>query len=63
MSVLNIPEELIELRSSLRQFVDREVTPVEEQHRQEIQETGTFTAYKDDGALGKDPSLALKTSE
>ena len=48
MPVLNIPEELIELRSSLKQFIDREVRPVEEQHRQEIQETGTFSAAKDE---------------
>ena len=48
MPVLNIPEELIELRSSLKQFIDREVRPVEEQHRQEIQETGTFEAVKDE---------------
>ena len=48
MPVLNIPEELIELRSSLKQFIDREVRPVEELHRQEIQETGTFEAYKDE---------------
>src|SRR5438067_8545840 len=48
MPVLNIPEELIELRSSLQQFIDREVRPVEEQHRQEIQETGTFEAVKDE---------------
>ena len=40
-----IPEEVLELRSSLRQFVDREVRPVEEGYRQEIQETGTFAAY------------------
>jgi acyl-CoA dehydrogenase len=41
----SIPEEVLELRSSLRQFVDREVRPVEEGYRQEIQETGTFAAY------------------
>jgi acyl-CoA dehydrogenase len=46
--LLNIPEELIELRSSLRQFLDREVRPVEDQYRQEIQETGTFEAVKDE---------------
>jgi acyl-CoA dehydrogenase len=45
MPASTIPEEVLELRSSLRQFVDREVRPVEEGYRQEIQETGTFAAY------------------
>jgi len=44
----NIPAELVELRSSLRQFIDREVRPLEESHRREIQETGTFDTYKDE---------------
>ncbi len=48
MSMLSIPEELVELRSSLRDFIDREVRPLEEGYRQEIQETGTFEAYKDE---------------
>jgi alkylation response protein AidB-like acyl-CoA dehydrogenase len=43
-----IPQELLDLRSSLRDFIDREVRPVEEGYRQEIQETGTFEAYKDE---------------
>ena len=45
MPTSTIPEEVLELRSSLRQFMDREVRPVEEGYRQEIQETGTFEAY------------------
>src|SRR5438876_10650212 len=45
--LLNIPDELIELRSSLRQFLDREVRPIEDEHRQEIQETGVFEELKD----------------
>ena len=48
MSLLNIPEELIELRSTLRDFIDREVRPLEESHRQEIQETGTFESAKEE---------------
>ena len=48
MPVLNIADELLELRSSLRQFIDREVRPLEESHRQEIQETGTYPGAKDD---------------
>jgi alkylation response protein AidB-like acyl-CoA dehydrogenase len=43
-----IPAELLELRDSLRAFVDREVRPIEDGHRQEIQETGTFDAYQDE---------------
>src|SRR5438876_11284000 len=45
--LVNIPDELVELRSSLRQFLDREVRPVEDEHRQEIQETGVFEGLKD----------------
>ena len=48
MHVLNIPEELLELRQTLRDFIDREIRPLEESHRREIQETGTFEAYKDE---------------
>ncbi|HEX2090212.1 MAG TPA: acyl-CoA dehydrogenase family protein [Actinomycetota bacterium] len=48
MPVLNIPDELLELRTSLRQFIDREIRPMEEAHRQEIQETGTFETMKDE---------------
>jgi alkylation response protein AidB-like acyl-CoA dehydrogenase len=44
MSLLNIPEELLELRSALRDFIDREIRPLEESHRREIQETGTLAA-------------------
>jgi acyl-CoA dehydrogenase len=45
MPASTIPDEVLELRSSLRHFVDREVRPVEEGYRQEIQESGTFAAY------------------
>lgn len=48
MPLLNISDELIELRSSLRQFLDREVRPIEDAHRQEIQETGTFETAKEE---------------
>lgn len=44
MSLFSVPEELIELRSSLRQFIEREVRPVEEAHAQEIMERGVFEA-------------------
>jgi alkylation response protein AidB-like acyl-CoA dehydrogenase len=43
-----VPEELLELRSSLRQFIDREVRPIEEEHREEILDTGTYEAIRDD---------------
>jgi len=49
MPVFNIPSELLELRSSLRQFIEREVRPIEDAHRQEIQETGVFEGLKDEG--------------
>lgn len=42
MPVWSIPEELEELRSSFRQFLDREVRPVDEAHHQELHESGTF---------------------
>ncbi|HEX8099926.1 MAG TPA: acyl-CoA dehydrogenase family protein [Actinomycetota bacterium] len=48
MAVINIPEELIELRTSLTQFIDREIRPMEEAHRQEIQETGAYEGMKDE---------------
>jgi acyl-CoA dehydrogenase len=48
VALLDIPEELIELRSALSHFIDREVRPIEDAHRQEIQETGTFGAIKEE---------------
>jgi acyl-CoA dehydrogenase len=48
MPLLNIPEEIIELRNTLRDFIEREVRPVEESHRQEILETGTFEGLKEE---------------
>jgi alkylation response protein AidB-like acyl-CoA dehydrogenase len=46
--LLNIPVELIEVRSSLRQFIEREVIPIEDAHRREIQERGTFATLKEE---------------
>jgi alkylation response protein AidB-like acyl-CoA dehydrogenase len=48
MPLLNIPDELVELRSSLRRFIDREVRPIEDAHRQEILDTGTFETLKEE---------------
>jgi acyl-CoA dehydrogenase len=45
--VVQIPDELIELRGSLRQFLDREVRPVEESYRQDILE-GRYDFVKDE---------------
>jgi alkylation response protein AidB-like acyl-CoA dehydrogenase len=47
MSLIAIPDELLELRSTLRQFIDREVRPVEESYRQDILE-GRYDALKDE---------------
>ena len=48
MSVIAIPEEILELRASLRQFIDREVRPLEEQHVREINESGTYEGMPQD---------------
>jgi len=48
MPLMNVPEELIELRATLRQFIEREVLPIEDAHRTEIQETGTFETIKEE---------------
>jgi acyl-CoA dehydrogenase len=47
VSVIEIPDELIELRSSLRQFLDREVRPVEESYRQDLLD-GRYEFVKDE---------------
>jgi alkylation response protein AidB-like acyl-CoA dehydrogenase len=46
VALVNIPEELLELRNSVRDFIDREIRPIEEEHREEIQESGTFKDAK-----------------
>ncbi len=47
MPILQIPDELAELRSSLRQFIEREVAPIEEGYRQQINE-GDLAPLKDE---------------
>jgi alkylation response protein AidB-like acyl-CoA dehydrogenase len=42
MSVIQIPSELIELRNSVHDFIEREIRPVEQKYAQEVQETGTI---------------------
>jgi acyl-CoA dehydrogenase len=46
--LLNIPEELSELRTSLRQFIEREVRPREDPYQAEIRDTGAFESYKEE---------------
>src|SRR6476619_4344165 len=48
MPLLNIPEEVIELRNTLRDFIEREIRPIEDSHRQEILDTGTFEGLKEE---------------
>jgi alkylation response protein AidB-like acyl-CoA dehydrogenase len=48
MAVVNIPQEIVDLRSTLRDFIDREIRPLEKQHQQEIQETGTFDGAREE---------------
>ena len=48
MPLLNIPDELLEIRASLRQFIEREVLPIEDAHREEIQERGTFSTIREE---------------
>lgn len=40
MSLINIPSELIELRQSILDFIEREVRPIEAPYAQELQENG-----------------------
>ncbi len=47
MPVIDIPEELVELRGSLRSFLDREVRPVEESYRQDLLE-GRYDFVKEE---------------
>ncbi len=48
MSAIVIPDELKELRQAIRDFVQREVLPLEEQYAQELQETGTIENAEDE---------------
>ncbi|HEX9823327.1 MAG TPA: acyl-CoA dehydrogenase family protein [Actinomycetota bacterium] len=47
MPLLSIPDELIELKKTLREFIDREIVPVEDSHRQRILE-GDYAPLKDE---------------
>jgi acyl-CoA dehydrogenase len=48
MSVIAIPDEILELRASVRQFIDREVRPLEERHVRELNEAGTYEGMPQD---------------
>ena len=48
MSVMQIPSELLELRSSIRDFIDREIRPVEQKYAQELQETGMIASAEEE---------------
>jgi acyl-CoA dehydrogenase len=48
VTLLAIPDELLEVRATFRSFLEREVMPAEEAHREEINETGTFGGVKDE---------------
>lgn len=47
MPVVSIPEEYLELRGSLRQFIEREVAPLEQGYQQQAQE-GDYGFLKDE---------------
>ncbi|MCA1831860.1 MAG: acyl-CoA dehydrogenase family protein [Actinomycetota bacterium] len=42
MSAIQIPSELIDLRDSVKSFIEREIVPIEAKYAQELQETGTI---------------------
>jgi acyl-CoA dehydrogenase len=58
VALVQIPEELTELRSSLRQFIQREVAPVEESYRHDLQE-GRYEFLKDERAKVRKRSAEL----
>jgi alkylation response protein AidB-like acyl-CoA dehydrogenase len=58
VSVVQIPSELIELRSTLRDFIAREVRPVEESYRRDILD-GHYGALKDERAKIRKRSAEL----
>lgn len=43
MPVINVPDEFLALADSLKDFIAREVMPIEDQHAQELQATGHIT--------------------
>jgi alkylation response protein AidB-like acyl-CoA dehydrogenase len=48
VSIVEIPSELIELRASVLDFIDREIRPVEAKHQQEVQESGVIAGAEEE---------------
>ena len=48
MPVVQVPEELKDIRSAFGQFIQREVQAVEDAHQQELQETGLFEGLSEE---------------
>jgi acyl-CoA dehydrogenase len=46
--VVQVPDELRDIRSTFGQFIEREVQAVEDAHRQELQETGVFEGLSEE---------------
>ena len=57
-SLLRIPDELLDLRATLRDFLTREVQPIEDEHRQEIQ-NGRLDGLKQEVARVRKRSAEL----
>ncbi|HUG88432.1 MAG TPA: acyl-CoA dehydrogenase family protein [Actinomycetota bacterium] len=58
MAFVSIPEELLELRTTLRRFIEREIAPVEESYARQIQE-GDYSFIKDERAKLRKRSAEL----
>lgn len=59
MSVIQIPSELIELRNAIRDFVEREIRPVEQRYAQELQETGAIEKAEEERRTLRKRSVEL----
>lgn len=59
MSVIQIPSELLELRQSVRDFIDREIRPVEETYAQELRESGVIANAEDERRKLRKKSAAI----
>ena len=60
MSVISIPEELLQLRESVTSFLEREVRPVEDKYAHELARTGTIDR---DAQLRERRALRRKSAE
>ncbi len=48
MSAIQIPDEILGLRDSIRSFVEREILPAEQKYAQELQETGAIAGAEEE---------------